>query len=51
MCMHRILLEEDSKPIVDALRRLNPLMKKVVQKEVLKCLDALVIYPILTGHG
>ena len=24
MCMHRILLEEDSKPTVDAQRRLNP---------------------------
>ena len=27
MCMHRILLEEDSKPIVDAQRRLNPSTK------------------------
>ena len=24
MCMHRILLEEDSKPTMDAQRRLNP---------------------------
>ena len=31
MCMHRILLEEDSKPTVDAQRRLNPSMKEVVQ--------------------
>ena len=46
MCMHRILLEEDSKPIVDAQRRLNPSMKEVVRKEVLKWLDAGVIYPI-----
>ena len=44
--MHRILLEEDSKPIVDAQRRLNPSMKEVVGKEVLKWLDAGVIYPI-----
>ena len=46
MCMHRILLEEDSKPTVDAQRRLNPSMKEVVWKEVLKWLDARVIYPI-----
>ena len=45
MCMHRILLEEDSKPTVDAQRCLNPSMKKVVQKEVLKWLNARVIYP------
>ena len=46
MCMHRILLDEDSKPTVDAQRRLNPSMKEVVRKEVLKWLDAGVIYPI-----
>ena len=46
MCMHQILLEEDSKPIVDAQRSLNPSMKEVVRKEVLKWLDAGVIYPI-----
>ena len=44
MCMHKILLEEDSKPIVDAQRRLNSSMKEVVRKEVLKW--AGVIYPI-----
>ena len=31
---------------MDAQRRLNPSMKEVVQKEVLKWLDAGVIYPI-----
>ena len=46
MCMHIILLEDDSKPLVDAQQRLNPTMKEVVQKEVLKWLDAGVIYPI-----
>ena len=44
--MHRILLEEDSKPTVDGQRRLNPSMKEVVRKEVLKWLDVGVIYPI-----
>ena len=46
MCMHRILLEEDNKSTVDAQRRLNPSMKEVVRKEVLKWLDAGVRYPI-----
>ena len=46
MCMHRILLEEGHKPSVEAQRRLNPTMKEVVRKEVLKWLDAGVIYPI-----
>ena len=46
MCMHRILLEEDRKPIVDAQRCLNPSMKEVGRKEVQKWLDAEVIYPI-----
>ena len=46
MCMHRILLEDDSKPIIEAQIRLNLTMKEVVCKEVLKWLDAGVIYPI-----
>ena len=44
--MHRILLEEDNKPTVNAQRCLNPSMKEVVRKKVLKWLDAGVIYPI-----
>ena len=36
MCMHMILLEEDSKWTVDSQRRLNISMKEVVQKGVLK---------------
>ena len=44
--MHRILLEDDHKPSVEAQRRLNPTMKEVVRKEVLKWLDAGVIYLI-----
>ena len=46
MCMHRILLEEGYKPSMEAQRRLNPTMKEVVRKEVLKWLDTGVIYPI-----
>ena len=46
MCMHRILLEDGHKPSMEAQRRLNLTMKEVVRKEVLKWLDAGVIYPI-----
>ena len=46
LCMHRILLEEDYKPSIEHQRRLNPNMKEVVKKEVLKLLDAGVIYHI-----
>ena len=46
MCMHRILLEDGHKPLVEAQRRLNLTMKEVVRKEVLKWLDVGVIYPI-----
>ena len=43
---HRIHLEEDVKPSRQPHRRLNPIMKEVVKKEVLKLLDVGVIYPI-----
>ena len=46
MCMYRILLEDGHKSSVESQRRLNPTMKEVVRKEVLKWLDARVIYPI-----
>ena len=36
MCMHRIMLEDGHKPSMEAQRRLNPTMKEVVCKEVLK---------------
>ena len=46
VCMHKILMEDDHKPGVQPQRRLNPAMKEVVQKEVVKLLDAGLIYPI-----
>ena len=46
ICTHRIHLEEDVKPFRQPQRRLNPIMKEVVKKEVLKLLDVGVIYPI-----
>ena len=46
ICMHRILLEKRAKPVRQAQCRLNPLTTKVVKKEVLKLLDAGIIYHI-----
>ncbi|KAL4376993.1 hypothetical protein GQ457_02G029400 [Hibiscus cannabinus] len=46
ICMHKILLDDDHKPTVDAQRCLNQAMKDVVRKEILKWLDAGIIYPI-----
>ncbi|CAJ2663002.1 unnamed protein product [Trifolium pratense] len=45
-CMHKIKLEDEYKPVVQPQRRLNPTMKEVVKKEVLKLLKAGMIYPI-----
>ena len=46
ICMNKILLEENAKPSVEHQRRLNPVMKEVVRKEVLKWLNAGFIYAI-----
>jgi len=46
ICMHRIHLEDNVKLSREAQRRLNPNMKEVVIKEVVKLLDACIIYPI-----
>jgi hypothetical protein len=43
---HAINIEEDAKPVVENQRRLIPKMKEVVRNEVLKLLDAGIIYPI-----
>jgi hypothetical protein len=46
ICMHRIHLEEGARPSCEAQRRLNPYMKEVGMKEVVKLLDPGIIYPI-----
>ena len=46
ICMHKILLEETSRPTVEHQRRLNPVIKEVVKKEVLKLLNVGFIYAI-----
>ena len=46
LCTHRIFLEDDSRPIREAQRRLNPKVWEAVKKEILKWLNAEIIYPI-----
>ncbi|CAA7054041.1 unnamed protein product [Microthlaspi erraticum] len=46
LCMHRIHLEDESMTSVEHQRRLNPNLKDVVKKEIMKLLDAGVIYAI-----
>nr|GEZ62973.1 reverse transcriptase domain-containing protein [Tanacetum cinerariifolium] len=45
-CTHKILIEEDYKPAVQSQRRVNPKIHEVIKKEVIKLLDARMIYPI-----
>ncbi|GJV46310.1 reverse transcriptase domain-containing protein [Tanacetum coccineum] len=45
-CTHKILMEDDFKPAVQHQRRVNPKIHDVIKKEVLKLLDAGLIYPI-----
>ncbi|XP_048229302.1 uncharacterized protein LOC125369928 [Ricinus communis] len=42
----KILMEDEFKPVVQPQRQLNPQMKEVVKKEIIKLLDAGLIYPI-----
>ncbi|KAK1696307.1 hypothetical protein QYE76_013004 [Lolium multiflorum] len=46
ICQHAINMEDDAKPVVEHQRRLIPKMKEVVRNEVLKLLEAGIIYPI-----
>ena len=45
-CKHQITFLDEVKPVVQRQRRLNPNMKEVVKKEIIKLLDAGIIYPI-----
>lgn len=46
-CTHKILMEVNHRPTTIPQRMLNPNMKAVVQNEVIKLLNAGIIYPIL----
>nr|GFA14246.1 reverse transcriptase domain-containing protein [Tanacetum cinerariifolium] len=45
-CTHKILMEDDFEPAVQHQRRVNSKIHEVIKKEVLKLLDAGLIYPI-----
>nr|GEY66115.1 reverse transcriptase domain-containing protein [Tanacetum cinerariifolium] len=45
-CTHKILMEEDFEPTVQHQRRVNPKLHNVINQEVLKLLEAGLIYPI-----
>nr|GFA37790.1 reverse transcriptase domain-containing protein [Tanacetum cinerariifolium]GFA37811.1 reverse transcriptase domain-containing protein [Tanacetum cinerariifolium] len=45
-CTHKILMEDDFKPAVQHQRRVNLKIHEMIKKEVLKLLDAGLIYPI-----
>ena len=39
ICMHKIFLEDNAKTSIEHQRKLNPVLKEVVRKEVLKSLN------------
>ncbi|GKC94768.1 reverse transcriptase domain-containing protein [Tanacetum coccineum] len=45
-CTHKILMEDDFKPVVQQQRRVNPRIHEVIKDEVIKLLDTGLIYPI-----
>nr|GEZ03990.1 reverse transcriptase domain-containing protein [Tanacetum cinerariifolium] len=45
-CTRKILMEEDFEPAVQHQRRVNPKIQDVIKQEVIKLLDAGLIYPI-----
>jgi hypothetical protein len=46
-CTHRIPTEGQCKPVVDRQRRPTHAMRELVKKEVIRLLDAGIIYPVL----
>ena len=46
LCTHRIFMEDESRPVREAQRRLNPKVWEAVKEEILKWLNAEIIYPI-----
>jgi len=46
-CMHRILLDDKHRPSRQPQHGLNPNMQEVIKKQVIKLLNAGIIYPIL----
>ncbi|CAA7020191.1 unnamed protein product [Microthlaspi erraticum] len=51
LCTHRIILEDESSSSIEHQRRLNPNLKEVVKKEIMKLLKAGVIIQYQIVHG
>ncbi|CAN6453712.1 unnamed protein product [Victoria cruziana] len=49
-CIHRIHMLEGRKPTREFQRQLNPTLKEVVKKKIIKWLDASIIFPILDSE-
>ena len=50
LCTHRIFLEDESRPVREAQRGLNPKVWEAMKEEILKWLNAEIIYPISDSH-
>ena len=50
LCMHKIYMEEDHKPKAQHQHRLNPMIKEVVRKEVIKWLDSRIVQPQIASE-
>lgn len=44
--MHRIMLDENTKNSIESQIRLDPIIKEVIKKEIIKWLYVGIIYPI-----
>nr|XP_043629823.1 uncharacterized protein LOC122601116 [Erigeron canadensis] len=49
-CQHKIDFLDDVNPVVQRHMRLNPNMKEVVKKEVIKLVDAGIVFPLPVVH-
>ncbi|GJT16618.1 DNA-directed DNA polymerase [Tanacetum coccineum] len=45
-CTHKILMEDDYKPVIQPQRHLNSKVQDVVKNDIMKLLDSRLIYPI-----
>ena len=50
LCSHRIFLEDESRPVREAQRRLNPRVWDAVKEESLKWLNAKIVYSIFDSQ-
>ena len=50
LCTRHIFLEDESRPVREAQRRLNPKVCEAVKEGILKWLHVEIIYPILDSH-